>query len=282
MKQLEIGLKVATLPVMVLAVGIGVDYAFYIYSRLQHHVRRGYDVTTAFQQALLETGNAVVFTGITLAIGVSTWAFSPLKFQADMGLLLAFMFTVNMLMTATALPALAVVLEAAAPHRARTPSGGRKKLQVECVLEWLRGGGPRERDEERGRVAVAALLVECSRVDAMLGQAERCAIAEGVARLFDLDDEVAECLVGVAGRRLDDVWHDWLFTRAVRSHFDLDARVELLRKLWNVALANGLLHPREDAFLTRIARELDVPEDRLAECRGARRSDPDPSRRGPG
>jgi predicted RND superfamily exporter protein len=111
MKELEIGLKVATLPVMVLAVGIGVDYAFYIYNRLQVHLAQGIDITTAYQQALYETGNAVVFTAITLAIGVATWVLSPLKFQADMGLLLTFMFLANMIMAVTALPALAVVLE---------------------------------------------------------------------------------------------------------------------------------------------------------------------------
>jgi uncharacterized protein len=33
-----------------------------------------------------------VLAGITLAIGVATWAFSPIKFQAGMGVLLAFMF----------------------------------------------------------------------------------------------------------------------------------------------------------------------------------------------
>jgi predicted RND superfamily exporter protein len=108
---------------MVLAVGIGVDYAFYIYSRLRHHALEGLDVTRAYQRALLETGNAVVFTGITLAIGVSTWAFSPLKFQADMGLLLAFMFTINMLMATTALPALAVVLDRLLPQ---AQGGGEK------------------------------------------------------------------------------------------------------------------------------------------------------------
>jgi len=79
MKELEIGLKVATMPVMVLAVGLGVDYAFYIYNRLQLHLAEGLDITTSYQQTLFETGNAVIFTAITLAIGVSTWSFSALN-----------------------------------------------------------------------------------------------------------------------------------------------------------------------------------------------------------
>ena len=60
---------------------------------------------------------AVMFTGATLATGVVTWAFSGLKFQADMGLLLSFMFVANMIGAVTALPALAVLLEQLFPRR---------------------------------------------------------------------------------------------------------------------------------------------------------------------
>jgi len=125
MEVLEIGLTVATLPVMVLAVGLGVDYAFYIYNRIQYHLSTGMNVTDSFKETLTETGMAVVFTALTLAVGVSTWAFSALKFQADMGLLLTFMFMINMIMAVTALPALAVVLEMIFPRKTppKAPSG---------------------------------------------------------------------------------------------------------------------------------------------------------------
>lgn len=117
MKEFEIGLTVATLPVMVLAVGIGVDYAFYIYNRLQAHLASGEPIVKALEHSILEVGMATIFTAITLAIGVATWSFSALKFQADMGKLLAFMFVVNLVMAMTALPALAVVLEKIFPRR---------------------------------------------------------------------------------------------------------------------------------------------------------------------
>jgi predicted RND superfamily exporter protein len=117
MKELEIGLTVATLPVMVLAVGIGVDYAFYIYNRLQLHLAKGQPIVKALEHAILEVGMATIFTAITLAVSVATWAFSELKFQADMGKLLAFMFIVNLAMAMTALPALAVWLERLFPRR---------------------------------------------------------------------------------------------------------------------------------------------------------------------
>ncbi|HWU69271.1 MAG TPA: efflux RND transporter permease subunit, partial [Stenotrophobium sp.] len=117
MKELGIGLTVATLPVMVLSVGVGVDYAFYIYNRLQMHLAGGENIVDSFEHALKETGIATVFTAITLSVGVATWGFSALKFQADMGKLLAFMFMVNMVMAMTALPAFAVVLERLFPRK---------------------------------------------------------------------------------------------------------------------------------------------------------------------
>ncbi|AON56309.1 putative RND superfamily exporter protein [Herbaspirillum seropedicae] len=119
MKQLQIGLTVATLPVMVLAVGIGVDYAFYIYSRLQMHLAAGEAIAVALEKSIQEIGVATIFTAITLAIGVATWSFSQLKFQADMGKLLAFMFIVNLIMAMTALPAFAVVLERMFPRKGK-------------------------------------------------------------------------------------------------------------------------------------------------------------------
>jgi uncharacterized protein len=124
MKELQIGLTVATLPVMVLAVGIGVDYAFYIYNRLQLHLAAGQPIVKAVEHAILEVGTATIFTALTLAVGVATWSFSQLKFQADMGKLLAFMFMVNMVMAMTALPALAVWLDRLFPRRGPVHAAG--------------------------------------------------------------------------------------------------------------------------------------------------------------
>ena len=107
MVWLDIGLKTSTLPVVALGVGIGVDYGIYIFARLHTALQRGDYFEDAMYWSLKDAGAAVVFTGLTLAIGVSTWAFSSLKFQADMGLLLAFMFLVNMVGAIIVLPAMA-------------------------------------------------------------------------------------------------------------------------------------------------------------------------------
>ena len=127
MVALGMGVKVATLPVIALGVGIGVDYALYILSITLAQLREGKSLSEAYYRALLFTGKVVMLTGITLAVGVITWVASPIKFQADMGLLLAFMFLWNMLGALVLLPALAHFLlkpraqTAAAPAPAPTP-----------------------------------------------------------------------------------------------------------------------------------------------------------------
>ncbi len=123
MVALGMGVKVATLPVIALGVGIGVDYALYILSVTLARMRAGATLSQAYHQSLLFTGKVVMLTGITLAAGVITWVASPIKFQADMGLLLAFMFLWNMLGALVLLPALAhFLLRPASPALASAPA----------------------------------------------------------------------------------------------------------------------------------------------------------------
>lgn len=110
MTKLGIGLKISTLPAAALGVGIGVDYGLYIFNRLQSYVKLGLTFPEAYFRTLQETGSSVLFTGITLAIGTATWMFSDLKFQADMGVLLTFIFFANMVGAVVLLPAVAGLL----------------------------------------------------------------------------------------------------------------------------------------------------------------------------
>lgn len=110
MVWLKIGVKVSTLPVIALGVGIGVDYALYLLSVIMVYLHLGKSLSEAYYKALLFTGKVVMLIGITLSVAVATWALSPIKFQADMGILLAFMFLWNMLGTLLLLPALACFL----------------------------------------------------------------------------------------------------------------------------------------------------------------------------
>lgn len=106
MVELGIGMKVNTLTVVALGVGIGVDYAIYIFARMRESLRAGKTVSESYFIALKTTGIAIFYTALTLAVGVAMWIFSDLKFQADMGVMLTFMFVVNMIAAIIFLPAL--------------------------------------------------------------------------------------------------------------------------------------------------------------------------------
>jgi predicted RND superfamily exporter protein len=110
MVGLDIGVKVATLPVIALGVGVGVDYALYVLTVILNKTRNGVPLRQAYFETLNFTGRVVALIGVTLAAGVITWAWSPIKFQADMGILLTFMFLWNMVGALVLMPALAVFL----------------------------------------------------------------------------------------------------------------------------------------------------------------------------
>jgi predicted RND superfamily exporter protein len=111
MASLGIGMKVNTLPVVALGVGVGVDYGIYLFEVMRHEMKeRSCDLQQAFLSALQQRGAASLFTAVTMSIGVGTWVFSSLKMQADMGVLLVFMFLINALAALLLLPALSVFL----------------------------------------------------------------------------------------------------------------------------------------------------------------------------
>ncbi len=110
MAKLGLGVKVATLPVIALGIGIGVDYGIYIYNKMEYYLEQGLALKAAYFETLKTTGVAVALTGVMLALGVATWIFSDIKFQADMGLLLTFMFLWNMFGAVIMIPALSAIL----------------------------------------------------------------------------------------------------------------------------------------------------------------------------
>lgn len=137
MVWLGIGVKVATLPVIALGVGVGVDYALYLLSVQLLLQRRGFTLFQAYTASLQFTGRVVALVGMTMAAGVITWAWSPIKFQADMGILLAFMFLWNMLGALILIPALSYFLLQSREQRkqAQTASLEAHEMRPEMAAE---------------------------------------------------------------------------------------------------------------------------------------------------
>jgi len=139
------------------------------------------------------------------------------------------------------------------------------------LVKALGGGGRRRKVDEskfdRLQIAAAALLVQNSSVDAVFDADERRAIEGILARRFTLSPEDAEDLVIVGEEKIDEVYSDDAFTRAVRAGYGERERRELVRMLWEVAAADGDLHKFEEAQIGRVGKELGLSPEAVEAAR---------------
>ncbi len=108
----EIGLNINTMPVAALGIGLGINYGIYVVSRVKEDYHESHDLDDAILKAMETAGQAVFFTGATLIAAVIFWYFlSDLRFQAEMGLLLAVWTLISMLQGILLIPTLISVLK---------------------------------------------------------------------------------------------------------------------------------------------------------------------------
>lgn len=110
------------------------------------------------------------------------------------------------------------------------------------------------------QLAVAALLIEAGRVDEALGEGERDVIARLLERRFALDSAAARQLERIAEARAERSAQLFGFVRTINERLARERRVELIEMLWEVAYADGVLDPLEDALLRRIGALIDVSD----------------------
>lgn len=112
---------------------------------------------------------------------------------------------------------------------------------------------------ERAHVAVAALLVEASRMDGHYEAFEQGTIVRIIRETLKLPPQKARELLALAEIRQAGTWHDWIFCQAIKRGFDMAERVDVLEKLWEIAMSDGQLHNLESMMLNRVAEELEIP-----------------------
>lgn len=112
---------------------------------------------------------------------------------------------------------------------------------------------------ERAHVAVAALLVEASRMDGHYEAFEQGTIVRIIRETLKLPPQKARELLALAEIRQAGTWHDWIFCQAIKRRFDMAERIDVLEKLWEIAMSDGQLHNLESMMLNRVAEELEIP-----------------------
>jgi len=127
----DIGININTLPVVTVGVGFGIDYSIYIVSRIIEELAEGRELKESTYKALVTSGKAVAFTALTLVASVLFWYWSSIRFDAEMGLLLAVWMFVSMLGAMTILPVMIVTFDPAFIRREKERVVASKLLDVE-------------------------------------------------------------------------------------------------------------------------------------------------------
>jgi uncharacterized protein len=107
----NIGINVHTLPLVTVGVGFGIDYGLYIVSRTIEEIRERSDLEAAVHEALVTSGKAVTFTAATMIVSTAFWISSSIRFNAEMGLLLAIWMGISYVGSQTLLPILILVFK---------------------------------------------------------------------------------------------------------------------------------------------------------------------------
>ena len=112
MNWFDIGLNINTLPVAALGIGLGGDYAFYITDRIREGYHETGDIKKSINFGLMTAGRGVMITAATLVTSVIFWYFfSSLRFQAEMGLLIAVWMTVSAISALLLIPSMIYVFK---------------------------------------------------------------------------------------------------------------------------------------------------------------------------
>ena len=107
----SIDMNVNSLPVAAIGIGIGIDYGYYVLSRITEECAHFDDMDQAIERALMTTGRAILFTGTTLTASVIFWLFFPMKFQAEMAFLLALVLFLHIVGALVFIPSMVSLLK---------------------------------------------------------------------------------------------------------------------------------------------------------------------------
>jgi uncharacterized tellurite resistance protein B-like protein len=132
---------------------------------------------------------------------------------------------------------------------------------MDRVKAWLaEEQGELSGDRDTLQLAVAALLMEAAHVDGSLGELERAAVQRLLERKFGLSAAASRTLAATGERQAERSAQLFGFTRTINERMAPERRVELIEMLWEVAYADGVLDPLEDAMLRQVGGLVDVAD----------------------
>jgi predicted RND superfamily exporter protein len=105
-----IGLNINSLPVAALGIGLGVDYSIYVVDCIKEYYQKSRNLHEAVYKGLEVAGRGVVNTATPLIVSTALWYFfSPMRFQAEMAILIAIWMGISAASALIVMPALVYV-----------------------------------------------------------------------------------------------------------------------------------------------------------------------------
>ena len=108
------------------------------------------------------------------------------------------------------------------------------------------------------RIALAALLVHASRIDGGRAAEETRRLKALLRTRFSLDEDEVAPLIADAAERDREAVDLYGFTSVLARELDQAGRCEVVRMLWEIVLADGVLDDYEDNLVWRVAELLGV------------------------
>lgn len=124
-----------------------------------------------------------------------------------------------------------------------------------------------ENDHCKIQLAAAALLIELSRADFQRAPEEQQAIETALQKSFKLSDEQLAKLIDLAEQENRDATSLYQFTNLIKDEYSLEQRFQLVKMLWQVAMADGELSKYEDHLIRKIAELIYLPHSQFIQAK---------------
>lgn len=128
---------------------------------------------------------------------------------------------------------------------------------LDKINQWLETtlniGAQSDSDQHTAELAAAILLLEVSRADFEISKDEQKVISQVLTQQFSLSSDEANKVLHYALEEHDEYSSSHPFIRLINEELDTQAKLGLLKGLWSVAYADGVLDKYEEYHIRKIA-----------------------------
>ncbi|HVT04636.1 MAG TPA: TerB family tellurite resistance protein [Thermoanaerobaculia bacterium] len=137
---------------------------------------------------------------------------------------------------------------------------------LDCFKQSTRSG-PDQDPEQSLRLATAGVLLEVAYADDDFSPAEEKSLLEYLQKTFAMTKDVARALLERANELRKKTIDHWTFTSFVKNNAPLPFRMEIVKTMWRMVYADGILHQNEEYLVRKLAELLGIEHHLMIEAK---------------